>query len=146
MQRSHTYFYCSARKALATVFVCLFFFQSVGFFHVAAAMAGPSLTGAPAETIGGTIAVVAGEHCDRLAHQEAPDHGQCHLAGFCPFCSQGERNYSVFGAPPPTLLLYNLAPDEEPADRFAPIAGNSSPLPSSSGLDESRFATAPPRA
>ncbi len=146
MKQSHTHTLRSARKSLKMFFVCLFFLHTVSLFHVADAMAGPSLTGASAEMIGGTIAAVAGEHCDKQVHQETPDHGQCHHAGFCPFCSQGERDYSVFGAPPPSLLLYILAPDDEPADRFAPVAGNFSPLPSSSGLDVSRFATAPPRA
>lgn len=145
MRRNHTYFDRSARKALAIVFMCLFFFQSVGFFHATAATTGPSLPSAAAETIGVTLAAVAGEHCDRLAHQDVPDHGQCHHAGFCPFCSQGERD-SALGAPPPSLLIDILVPDEEPSAHFVPMAGGPSPLPSSSGLDESRYATAPPRA
>ena len=145
MKRSHTYFDRSARRALAIVFACLFIFQAVGFFHAAGAMAAPSVRGAVAETIHGTAAVVAGEHCDRLAHQGAPDHRPCDHAGFCPFCSVSDRDATLYGAPPPSPLIGVLAPEDEPAGRFARSIERSTPLPTSSGLDESRFATAPPR-
>jgi hypothetical protein len=146
MKRGHTYFDRSARKALVMVFVCLFFFQAVGFFHTAAVMAAPVQQRFVAEAVHGSTAVVAGEHCDRLAQQGAPDHGQCDHAGFCPFCSASNRDAALFGGPPPALLLFILAPDDEPDDPLDRTIERSTPLPSSSGFDVSRFATAPPRA
>lgn len=146
MERSHTYFDRSARKALAMVFVCQFFFQAIGFFHAPAVMAAPVQERGVAEAVHGSNAIVVGEHCDRLAQQGAPDHGQCDHAGFCPFCSASSRGAALFDAPPPSLLLYILVPDEEPSSRFVRSIERSTPLPSSSGLDVSRFATAPPRA
>ena len=146
MKRRLTYFDRSARRALAIVFACLFSFQALGVFHAAAAMAAPSIPGAVAETIHGTVAVVAGEHCDRLAHQGAPDQGQCDHPGFCPFCSASDRDAALLGAPPPSPLSDVLAPEDEPAARFVRSIERSTPLPTSSGLNESRFATAPPRA
>ena len=146
MERSHTYFDRSARKALAMVFVCQFFFQAIGFFHAPAVMAAPVQERGVAEAVHGSTAVVAGEHCDRLAQHGAPDHGQCDHAGFCPFCSASNRDAALFGAPPPALLLFILTPDDEPADPLDRSIERSTPLPSSSGFDVSRFATAPPRA
>jgi hypothetical protein len=143
MKPRHTYFDRPARRALAIVFACLFIFQAVGFFHTAAAMAAPAQQKTVAETILGTA--VAGEHCDRLAHPGAPDHSQCDHAGFCPFCSASDRDAALLGAPPPSPVIAVLAPGDEPAGRFARNIERSTPLPSSSGLDESRFATAPPR-
>ncbi len=144
-KRSHAYFDRSARRALTIVFACLFIFQAVGFFHTAAAMAAPAQQKTVAETIHATAVVVAGEHCDRLAHPGAPDHSQCDHAGFCPFCSAGDRDAALFGAPPPSPVIAVLAPGDEPAGRFARNIERSTPLPTSAGLDESRYATAPPR-
>jgi len=142
MKQSCTYFDRSARRALAIVFACLFIFQAVGFFHAAAAMAAPSVPGSVAETIHGAV---AGENCDRLAHQGAPDHSPCDEAGFCPFCLVSDRDAALFSAPPTSSLIGVLTPGDEPARRFARSIDRSTPLPMSSGLDASRFATAPPR-
>ena len=144
MKQPNVYIDGLTRRALTIVFACLFIFQAVGLFHAAAAMASPTPPGAVAGAVEGNAAT-ASEHCNRLAHQGAPDQNQCDHADFCPFCSAGDREAALFGAPPPSPVIAVLAPGDEPAGRFVRSFDRSAPLPSSSGLDESRYATAPPR-
>ena len=107
-------------------------------------MAAPTQPGAVAGSVEG-IAAAASEHCNRLAHDGAPANGHCDYAGFCPFCSGSDREAALFDAPPASPLIGILAPGDEPAGRFARSFDRSAPLLSSAGLDESRYATAPPR-
>lgn len=144
MKRPNAYIDGSTRRALAIVFACLLIFQAFGLVHATAAMAAPTQPGAVAGAVEGNAAT-ASEHCNRLAHQGAPDQNQCDHAGFCPFCSAGDREAALLGEPPPSPVIAVLAPGDEPAGRFARSFDRSAPLPSSSGLDESRYATAPPR-
>ena len=143
MKRRQTYLDLLARRALAIIFACLFIVQAVGLLHVRAAAASPTQNGAIAEMARGAL---VGEHCSKLASDQGPVKGQCDHAGLCAFCSFGDRETALLESPPSSSLIAILAPEDEPARRFARSVERATPLPSSSGLDESRFATAPPRA
>jgi len=144
MKQGHAYIDGSTRRALAIVFACLLIFQAFGLVHATAAMAAPTQPGAVAGSVEG-IAAAASEHCNRLAHDGAPANGHCDHAGFCAFCAASDREAALFDAPPASPLIGILAPEDEPAGRFARSFDRSAPLLSSAGLDESRYATAPPR-
>lgn len=144
MKRRRTYLDLLAQRALAIAFACLFIFQAGGLFHGTAVLASPSQTSMLAETV--DRIAVASEHCNRLTHDGAPANGQCDHAGFCPFCSASDRDAKLLDAPPAASVIGILAPEDETPGRFARSVERATPLPSSSGLDESRFATAPPRA
>lgn len=136
------------RGTLAIVLACLFVFHAAGLTR-SAASPGPTLSqGAVAATIRATagVARAAGEHCDRLSRDGAPADGRCDHMGFCALCSAGGRDGALFDAPPPSPLIAILMPADARPGRLARGVERDFPSPSSSGLDKSRLATAPPRA
>jgi hypothetical protein len=149
MKRRYAFIDGSVRRALAIVFACLFVFEAAGLSCGVAAMASTlSPAGAIAETnhAMGDVADVASQRCDRFSHDGAPAGGRYDHIGFCAFCSAGARDAALFNAPPPSPLIAILTPADAPPGRLERGVDRDFPLPSSSGLDESRFATAPPRA
>ena len=145
MKQNRTSFERLARRALAFLFAGLFVLQAIGLFHnmhTIAALAPP--LDAPIETVSMTGASPAtlGERCGEPAEHGAPAQGHCDHIGFCALCEIADRENVLFDVPE---LIAVLTPDDEPAVRLTRRIDRA-PRLSSSGLDESRFATAPPRA
>ncbi len=146
MNRQRLYFGPLAHSVLGIVFALLIMMQSISISHSGTRIAASPINGVMSESLraGSVVDFVSSQLCDHNAKNGAPSDGDCHHIGFCALCTTSDRTVSLDMAPAPSRLLLILTPDDEVEGRPSLSEERLLPLPSSSGLSESHYPTAPP--